>query len=58
MALTNVLLPYLQAVAANGLERALRDHAELRRGVYLHRGRVVRESLALALGLPFEELER
>jgi alanine dehydrogenase len=58
MALTNVLLPYLQAVAANGLERALQDHAELRRGVYLHRGGVVRESLARALGLPFHERER
>jgi alanine dehydrogenase len=58
LALTNVLLPYLQAVAANGVERALQDHAALRRGVYVHRGRVVRESLARVLGLPFEEPER
>lgn len=57
LALTNVLLPYLHAVAAGGAERALQEHPELRRGVYLHGGRIARESLARALGLPFEALE-
>ena len=57
LALTNVLLPYLQDVAASGVERALQEHADLRRGVYLHRGRVVRESLARAFGLPLGALE-
>lgn len=56
-ALTNVLLPYLQTTAARGIERALTDHPELRAGVYLHRGRVVRESLARAFGLPLGLLE-
>ena len=51
LALTNVLLPYLHAVADGGVERALADHAELRRGLYLHRGEVTRPSLAQALGL-------
>jgi alanine dehydrogenase len=54
LALTNVLLPYLQAVAGSGVERALQDHADLRRGVYLHAGRVARESLGRALGVRFE----
>jgi alanine dehydrogenase len=57
LALTNVLLPYLHAVADGGVERALTEHAELRRGVYLHRGRVTRDSLARALGLACSGLE-
>jgi alanine dehydrogenase len=56
-ALTNVLLPYLRTVAAEGIGRALADHPELRRGVYLQRGHVVRESLARAFGLPLGALE-
>ena len=57
LALTNALLPYLQAVADSGIERALRELPELRRGTYLHRGRVLRESLARAFGLPQGGLE-
>jgi alanine dehydrogenase len=51
LALTNALLPYLEAVAARGIERALEEDPELRRGTYLHRGRVLRPSLAHAFGL-------
>lgn len=56
-ALTNVLLPYLRTTAASGIERALTEHPELRQGVYLHRGSVMRESLARAFGLPLGLLE-
>jgi alanine dehydrogenase len=56
-ALTNVLLPYLRTVAAEGIGRALADHPELGRGVYLQRGHVVRESLARSFGLPLGVLE-
>lgn len=52
LALTNVLLPYLSAVAERGLETALQQLPELRRGTYLHQGRCLRESLARAFGLP------
>jgi alanine dehydrogenase len=52
LALTNAVLPYLQDVADKGLEEALLANPELRRGLYLHRGRCLRESLAAALGLP------
>jgi alanine dehydrogenase len=48
LALTNVLLPYLRAVAQQGLERALAELPDLRRGTYLHDGRCLRESLARA----------
>ena len=54
LALTNVLLPYLSAVAERGLESALQQLPELRRGTYLHQGRCLREGLARALGLPPE----
>jgi alanine dehydrogenase len=52
LALTNAVLPYLLEVADKGLEGAVRAHADLRRGVYLHEGRCARESLARAFGLP------
>lgn len=56
LALTNVLLPYLLAVAERGTERALSEIAEVRRGAYLHAGRCLRESLARAFRLPFDPL--
>jgi alanine dehydrogenase len=52
LALTNAVLPYLLEVAEKGFEGAVRAHADLRRGVYLHDGRCARESLARAFGLP------
>ena len=53
LALTNVLLPFLQAVADLGFERALAAHSELQRGTYLHHGKCTRESLAQAFWLSF-----
>jgi alanine dehydrogenase len=52
LALTNAVLPYLLEVADQGFEGAVRAHADLRRGVYLHDGRCARGSLARAFGLP------
>lgn len=51
LALTGAVLPYLLDVADAGLESALASRADLRRGVYLHRGHCARESLAHTLGL-------
>jgi alanine dehydrogenase len=56
LALTNAVLPYLQAVADCGFEPALGSHPEIARGTYLYRGRCVRESLARAFALPYEPL--
>ncbi|MGE0453667.1 MAG: alanine dehydrogenase [Vicinamibacteria bacterium] len=56
LALTNVLLPYLAAVADHGFEGALPGLPELRRGTYLHRGHCTRESLARAFGLGYTPL--
>jgi len=55
-ALTNAVLPYLQEVAAYGFVRATGVLPELRRGTYLYRGCVAKESLARAFGLPCEPL--
>jgi alanine dehydrogenase len=52
LALTNAVLPYLQYVTDEGFLSALRMHDDLRRGVYVHAGRVIRPSLARAFGWP------
>jgi alanine dehydrogenase len=56
LALTNAMLPYLEAVAEHGFERALSSVPELVRGTYLHRGLCTRESLARAFGLQYTPL--
>jgi alanine dehydrogenase len=58
LALTNATLPYLLAVADGGLDRALADLPELRRGTYLHRGRCAKESLAISFALPWTPVAR
>jgi alanine dehydrogenase len=50
-ALTNAILPYLQAVADDGIDAALRAHPDLARGTYLYRGRCASEPLARAFGV-------
>jgi alanine dehydrogenase len=55
-ALTNAVLPYLLEVAGAGLEQALMNLPDLRRGTYLYRGGCARASLARAFALPFEPL--
>jgi alanine dehydrogenase len=51
-ALTSAVLPYLTTLADAGLEQALLDLEDLRRGVYLRRGVVAKGSLPHALGAP------
>lgn len=43
LALTNVTLPWLEAIAEMGIERALEARPELRRGLLLDRGRLVED---------------
>jgi alanine dehydrogenase len=54
LALTNALLPYLVQVARDGLENAVEALPELKRGVYLHQGHCVRDTLAEVLGFPLD----
>jgi alanine dehydrogenase len=53
LALTNALMPYLQEIAAKGIERAVRENRGLRRGSYLMGGHCCKESLARMFGVEF-----
>ena len=53
-ALTSAVLPYLAELADAGLERALLELPDLRRGVYLERGVVAKDSLRHALSASSE----
>jgi len=58
-ALTNATLPYALELARKGPARAVRESAELARGVNLWRGRVVYPAVAAAVGekpLPLDDL--
>jgi alanine dehydrogenase len=55
-ALANAVLPYLVEIADLGIDRAIEAIADLRAGVYLHRGRCVLQSLARAFDVQHEPL--
>jgi alanine dehydrogenase len=56
-ALTNTVLPWVLELAEKGAERALRDSEELRRGTYLHHGKVLSRPLAELFKLPYQPLD-
>jgi alanine dehydrogenase len=49
-ALADVVVGLLRSLAANGVERAIRDDPGMAAGVYLYRGKIVNEALARAFG--------
>lgn len=53
-ALNNATLPYVLALADNGLQ-ALRNNQHLLNGLNVHRGKVTNQSVATALGFTFHE---
>ena len=55
-ALTNATLPYLISLARDGFPQTVGRHPDLGRGIYLYRGRCVKESLARAFGLEWQPL--
>ena len=56
MALSNVTLPYVLALANKGFEKACHDNAALAKGVNTVQGQVTYEAVAEALGYDFVEL--
>jgi alanine dehydrogenase len=54
--LTNVTLPYVEAIAAKGAERAVAEDPALARGVNVVAGQVVYAAVAEAHGIPFTPL--
>jgi alanine dehydrogenase len=56
-ALTNVTLPYVEAIANKGLRRAIADDPALAKGVNAIGGRITYEAVADAHGLPYTPLQ-
>jgi alanine dehydrogenase len=56
-ALTNVTLPYIEAIADKGLARALADDRSLALGVNVAAGTVTYEPVAEAVGLPYRPVD-
>ena len=56
-ALTNATLPYVVALAEEGLQGAVRQDPGLAKGVNVHRGSIVYEPVAEAHALEFRELD-
>jgi alanine dehydrogenase len=55
-ALTNVTLPYIEAIADKGVERAVAEDAALAKGVNVADGKVTYEPVAEAVGMPYTPL--
>jgi alanine dehydrogenase len=55
-ALTNVTLPYVEAIANKGVSRAVEEDAALARGVNVVGGKITYEAVANAHGLPYTPL--
>jgi alanine dehydrogenase len=56
-ALTNTTLPYVEAIAADGVKLALAASPALAQGCNVWRGHVVHEGVAASLELPFTALQ-
>jgi alanine dehydrogenase len=50
-AFTNATLPYLQTIAEEGIDGAVRKHPDLARGILLYRGQCANETLARTFGV-------
>ena len=56
-ALTNATLPFALALANKGYKQALKDDANLRDGLNVHRGQVTYEAVARDLGYDYQSAE-
>jgi alanine dehydrogenase len=56
-ALTNATLPYVEAIADKGLERAVAEDPALAKGVNVLGGKITYEAVAEAHGLEYTPLE-
>jgi alanine dehydrogenase len=55
-ALANAAISYIEALAAKGLEGALRGDPGLAQGVYMYKGAMVNEMTGATLGIPARPL--
>jgi alanine dehydrogenase len=58
IALSNATLPYVVKLASRGIPVAIREYADLARGVNIHRGKVTYLAVADAFGLDYTPLEK
>jgi len=56
-ALTNATFPYAFQIAQKGLNKAIRDNTELKKGVNLYKGNITHPAVAEALEKPYVSLE-
>jgi alanine dehydrogenase len=54
--LTNVTLPYVEAIAQKGVREAISDDPALAKGVNVFAGKIVYEAVAEAHGMPYTPL--
>lgn len=54
--LSNAALPYVLDIADLGLDRALRTHRALARGVFIHRGYCCKTEIAQLFDIPFKQI--
>lgn len=57
VALSNILLPYLEELTLEGPERTLRSNPTFGRGFYTHGGFCLKRKIATAMDLPFKDTE-
>ncbi len=57
VALSNILMPYLEELTEAGPEKILHANPTLGRGFYTHGGFCLKQKIASALGLPFKDTE-
>lgn len=57
-ALTNVTLPYAQAIADKGFQQAIREDSSLKRGVNTYNGYLTNKEVADAQARDFKEIDR
>lgn len=53
LALTNATLPYVAEIAAKGYEKAMKENAEIARGINLIHGNIVNKTVAQGLGMTY-----
>lgn len=56
LALTNVTLPYIKAIADRGVEKAIREDASIRSALNTYRKSIVHKALAESLGFTAKEI--
>ena len=58
IALTNVTLPYIEALAGKGFKQAIAEDEGLRQGVTTYQGHITSQPVAEGLGLGYTSIDQ